>query len=250
MDPALTPGGSSGGAAAAARSRLRTDRARHRRRRLGPAAGIALRRRRADDLGRRHPQSVRLRRRLRPALRRHCSDGPHRGRRQGDLRGHRPVPIRAIRTRCPLLDVPPPASPRVALSRRLGLNVAVDPTSCTAFEAAVGAAARRRLAHRGCRHRLARRHQRAARSAPPIAARQRPAVRRTPSHATRTCSATTSPASIARGRIVRGTDVVARLPLRRCLRPLGRPVLHRVRLPADADHGLRVVGRSNRSIPK
>lgn len=37
-----------------------------------------------------------------------------------------------------LLDVPPPAQPRIAVSPRLGLNVAVDPDVMAAFEAAVG----------------------------------------------------------------------------------------------------------------
>ena len=36
-----------------------------------------------------------------------------------------------------LLDIPPPASPRVAVSPRLGLGVAVDPDVMAAFEAAV-----------------------------------------------------------------------------------------------------------------
>lgn len=37
-----------------------------------------------------------------------------------------------------LLDVPPPAQPRIAVSPRLGLNVAVDQDVMAAFEAAVG----------------------------------------------------------------------------------------------------------------
>lgn len=37
-----------------------------------------------------------------------------------------------------LLDVPPPAEPRIAASPRLGLGVAVDPDVMAAFEAAVG----------------------------------------------------------------------------------------------------------------
>ncbi len=45
-----------------------------------------------------------------------------------------------------LLDVPPPAQPRIAVSPRLGLNVAVDPDVMAAFEAAVG-----KLRAAGCR---------------------------------------------------------------------------------------------------
>lgn len=37
-----------------------------------------------------------------------------------------------------LLDVPPPSTPRIAVSARLGLNVAVDPDVMTAFEQAIG----------------------------------------------------------------------------------------------------------------
>jgi aspartyl-tRNA(Asn)/glutamyl-tRNA(Gln) amidotransferase subunit A len=37
-----------------------------------------------------------------------------------------------------LLDVPPPTQPRIAVSPRLGLNVAVDPDVMAAFEAAIG----------------------------------------------------------------------------------------------------------------
>jgi Asp-tRNA(Asn)/Glu-tRNA(Gln) amidotransferase A subunit family amidase len=36
-----------------------------------------------------------------------------------------------------LLDVPPPSAPRIAVSPRLGLNVAVDPDVMAAFEAAI-----------------------------------------------------------------------------------------------------------------
>ena len=36
-----------------------------------------------------------------------------------------------------VLDIPPPSSPRIAVSPRLGLNVAVDPDVMTAFESAV-----------------------------------------------------------------------------------------------------------------
>ena len=36
-----------------------------------------------------------------------------------------------------LLDVPPPGAPRIAVSPRLGLNVAVDPDVMAAFEAAI-----------------------------------------------------------------------------------------------------------------
>ncbi len=41
-----------------------------------------------------------------------------------------------------LLDVPPPSSPRIAVSPRLGLGVAVDPDVMAAFDAAVATAAR------------------------------------------------------------------------------------------------------------
>ncbi|MCA0245330.1 MAG: amidase [Proteobacteria bacterium] len=37
-----------------------------------------------------------------------------------------------------LLDIPPPSQPRIAVSPRLGLNVAVDPDVMAAFEAAIG----------------------------------------------------------------------------------------------------------------
>ncbi len=37
-----------------------------------------------------------------------------------------------------LLDIPPPSQPRIAVSPRLGLNVAVDPDVIAAFEAAIG----------------------------------------------------------------------------------------------------------------
>lgn len=37
-----------------------------------------------------------------------------------------------------LLDIPPPSNPRIAVSRRLGLDVAVDPDVMVAFDAAIG----------------------------------------------------------------------------------------------------------------
>ncbi len=87
--PALTPGGSSGGAAAAARSRARAGRPRHRRRRLDPDPRVVLRPLRAQALARaRLERAVRLIR------------GPlHRRAAHAHRRGRRPHPRRARRLR-------------------------------------------------------------------------------------------------------------------------------------------------------